>query len=121
MFQAFSFFQLSFICFLSLIFIYFSLSKKEISLSLQNYLIEKEVFMQAISLKQQIISDLDLLDQMGMLLVLWQLVEVMKQQIRLFPQEINPVLRHAGCLSDEDAEEIRQIIDQEFNTIEGEW
>ena len=77
--------------------------------------------MQTVSLKQQIIMDLDLLEQMGLLLALWQLVEVMKQQVRLFPQVYNPILAHAGTISDEEAEEIRQIIDQEFNTIEGEW
>ncbi len=77
--------------------------------------------MQTISLKQQIILDLDLLEQMGLLLALWQLVEVMKQQVRFFPQEYNPILAHAGRMSVQDAEEIQQIIDQEFNTIEGEW
>ncbi len=77
--------------------------------------------MQTVSLKQQIIMDLDLLEQMGLLLAIWQMMEVMKQQVRLFPQLYNPILEHAGTISDEEADEIKQIIDQEFNTIEGEW
>ncbi len=33
----------------------------------------------------------------------------------------SPILLFAGSLNDEDAEEMRQLIQSEFQNIEGEW
>lgn len=34
---------------------------------------------------------------------------------------VNQLMKYAGSLPDEDAKEMRKIIDEEFNKIEGEW
>ena len=31
------------------------------------------------------------------------------------------VLAHAGFLSDEEAEEMRKLIDEEFSKVDGDW
>ncbi|MDM8568614.1 hypothetical protein QUF50_03695 [Thiotrichales bacterium HSG1] len=48
-----------------------------------------------------------------------QLFELWQQLKNSFPQ--SPINLFAGSLNDEDAEEIRQIVQSEFQNIEGEW
>ncbi|HEW98683.1 MAG: hypothetical protein DRR16_18390 [Candidatus Parabeggiatoa sp. nov. 3] len=44
------------------------------------------------------------------------------QQIKKFsPLNQSPILSFAGCLNDEEAEEMRQLIQSEFQHIEGDW
>ena len=71
------------------------------------------------TLKKQIILDLDILEKNGMLHLVSQFVELMKQKKTISTSEI--LKRFAGTMTKEDADEIEAIIDKEFNDIEGEW
>ena len=71
------------------------------------------------TLKKQIILDLDILEKNGMLHLVSQFVELMKQKKTISTNEI--LKRFAGTMTKEDADEIEAIIDKEFNDIEGEW
>lgn len=71
------------------------------------------------TLKKQIILDLDILERYGMLHLVSQFVELMKHQKPAFV--VNPLEEFAGTMPKEDAEEIRAIINKEFNNVEGEW
>jgi hypothetical protein len=50
-----------------------------------------------------------------------QFFELWQRLKNISPLPKSPINLFAGCLNDDDAEEIRQLIQSEFNHIEGEW
>ncbi|EDN72954.1 MAG TPA: hypothetical protein DCM38_08550 [Gammaproteobacteria bacterium] len=50
-----------------------------------------------------------------------QLFELWQRVKNFSPLSQSPILLFAGCLNDEEAEEMRQLIQSEFQHIEGEW
>ena len=71
--------------------------------------------------KQQLIADIETIDNPTTLSQLFEILQLVKQNIQTRPKQKNPVMQFAGCLDDEDAQAMRTTIDNEFNKIEGEW
>ncbi len=69
------------------------------------------------TLRTQLINDLKTFDS-EMLSHAQDFIEQLKK--KTFRKK-NPLLKYAGKLSDRDAKEIQTVIQQEFNSIEGEW
>jgi hypothetical protein len=70
------------------------------------------------TVKEQLIAEIEDIDNPITLVQLFEIMQLIKQNIT----KNNTLLsRFAGCLSDEDAQEMRNIVSNEFNTIEGEW
>jgi hypothetical protein len=70
-----------------------------------------------LAIKQQLISEIQ---EIANPIVLVQLFEVW-QHLKKSTLPHSPILSYAGCLEDEEAEEMRQLIQSEFQHIEGEW
>jgi hypothetical protein len=71
--------------------------------------------------KQQLIAEIEAIDNPTTLSQLFEILQLVKQNIQIQPKQNNPVMQFAGCLDDEDAQSMRTTIDNEFNKIEGEW
>ncbi len=71
--------------------------------------------------KQQLIAEIETIDNPTTLSQLFEILQLVKQNIQIQPKQKNPVMQFAGCLDDDDAHAMRTTIDNEFNTIEGEW
>lgn len=71
--------------------------------------------------KQQLIAEIETIDNPTTLSQLFEILQLVKQNILSQPKQKNPVMQFAGCLNDEDAQAMRTTIDKEFNKIEGEW
>lgn len=74
------------------------------------------------SIKEKIILDLNEIASPKLLNQIAEFIELVKTSYAN-NQESNKELiwQLVGCLSDEDAQEINQIIKEEFNNIEGDW
>ena len=71
--------------------------------------------------KQQLIAEIETIDNPTTLSQLFEILQLVKQNIQTQPKQKNPVMQFAGCLDDDDAQAMRTTIDNEFNKIEGEW
>ncbi len=71
--------------------------------------------------KQQLIAEIEAIDNPTTLSQLFEILQLVKQNIQIQPAQKNPVMQFAGCLDDDDAQAMRTTIDNEFNKIEGEW
>jgi hypothetical protein len=71
--------------------------------------------------KQQLIAEIEGIDNPTTLSQLFEILQLVKQNIQTQPKQKNPVMQFAGCLDDDDALTMRTTIDNEFNKIEGEW
>lgn len=71
-------------------------------------------------LKQKIISEIEALNNPGVLGQIFDFLRLIRRNISKPKSNGAAVLALAGSISNEDAEEIQNIIDQEFNKIEGE-
>ena len=69
------------------------------------------------SLRQKIQEDIKVLSPAA-LAQLFQYADLLKKNDQKSPKNVNSL---AGILSDEDAEDMRKAIENEFNKIEGEW
>lgn len=70
--------------------------------------------------KQQLIAEIEDIDNPIALAQLFEIIQLIKQNIS--KTETSSLLLHfAGCLNDADAQDMRYIIANEFNKIEGEW
>jgi len=72
-------------------------------------------------LKQQLIAEIETIDNPTTLSQLFEILQLVKQNIQIQPKQKNPVMQFAGCLNDDDAQAMRTTINNEFNKIEGEW
>jgi hypothetical protein len=71
--------------------------------------------------KQQLIAEIEGIDNPTTLSQLFEILQLVKQNIQIQPKQNNSVMQFAGCLDDDDAQAMRTTIDTEFNKIEGEW
>jgi hypothetical protein len=69
------------------------------------------------SLRQKIQEDMKVLSPAA-LAQLFQYAELLKNNDKKSPKNVNSL---AGILSNEDAEDMKKAIENEFNKIEGEW
>jgi hypothetical protein len=70
------------------------------------------------TVKQQLIAEIEGIDNPITLVQLFEIIHTFKQGIA---KNNNLLSKFVGCLNDADAQELRGIIGNEFNTIEGEW
>lgn len=78
------------------------------------------------TIREQIVKEVANTEDSGllqeMLMFLKQKQEERQRDPSLPPRgSYEAIMRHRGVLNDADAQEMRDIIDREFNTIEGEW
>lgn len=72
------------------------------------------------NVKQQLIAKIEHIDNPIALVQLFEIMQLM--QYNLPHLKDNAIIsQFAGCLNDTDAQEMRNIINHEFNQIEGEW
>ncbi len=71
------------------------------------------------TVKQQLIAEIERIDNPIILVNLFEMMQLITQT----PQKTknNLILKFAGCFNDNDAQEMKTIINKEFNKIEGEW
>ena len=70
------------------------------------------------TVKAQLIAEIEDIDNPIALVQIFEIMQLIKQNIT----KNNTLLsKFAGCLSDEDAQDMRSIVNNEFNAIEGEW
>lgn len=72
------------------------------------------------TVKQQLIAEIQGIDNSIALVQLFEIMQLIKKNIAS-PQPNNVFSRFSGCLNDADAQDMRNIINTEFNKIEGEW
>lgn len=72
-------------------------------------------------LKQQIIKEINALKNPGILGQVFDFLRLIRRMDPKPKSNRSAVLSLAGSISNEEAEEMQKIIDQEFNNIEGEW
>ncbi|MEQ1637702.1 MAG: hypothetical protein ABL903_13535 [Methylococcales bacterium] len=70
------------------------------------------------TVKQQLIAEIEEIDNPITLVQLFEIMQLIKQNTGKHNMLIS---RFAGCLNDADAQEMRGIVANEFNKIEGEW
>ncbi|MGB1206259.1 MAG: hypothetical protein ACPG5B_11465 [Chitinophagales bacterium] len=76
------------------------------------------------TLKDKILLDLTGIQNPNLLNQVFEFIQILKNTYAISEeQESNKseVLKLAGILNDEDAQEMKFIINTEFNQIEGEW
>jgi hypothetical protein len=72
------------------------------------------------TVKQQLIAEIEDIDNPVALVQLFEIMQLIKQNIsNLKGNQV--ISQFAGCLDDADAQDMRDIISNEFNKIEGEW
>jgi len=72
------------------------------------------------TVKQQLIAEIEDIDNPVALVQLFEIIQLVKQNMT--KTKSNHLLsQFAGCLNDSDAQEMRNIITNEFNKLEGEW
>jgi hypothetical protein len=72
-------------------------------------------------LKQRIISEIESLDNPGILGQIFDFLRLVKKSAMGPRSNRKAVMSLAGSLSSVDAKEMEKIINEEFNGIEGEW
>jgi len=72
-------------------------------------------------LREQIIKEVNAIADLQLLNQLFEYVQVIKRTENKVTPNRERVLQLAGSITDEEAEEVRKMINHEFNQIEGEW
>ncbi len=72
-------------------------------------------------LKEQIIKDINTIADLQSLNQLFDYVQIIKRTLATVSPNRERVLQSAGSINDEEAREIKQIIENEFNQTEGDW
>ena len=73
------------------------------------------------TIKQQLIAEIESIDNPTTLSQLFEVLQLVNQNIQTQTKRKNPVMQFAGCLDNDDAQAMRTTIHNEFNKIEGEW
>ena len=71
------------------------------------------------TVKQQLIAEIEQIDNPITLVQLFEIMQLITQTPQRAKNDL--IANFAGCLNDNDAEEMKNIINSEFNKIEGEW
>ncbi len=72
-------------------------------------------------LREQIIKEVNAIADLQLLNQLFEYVQVIKRTENKVTPNRERVLQLAGSITNEEAEEVRKTINDEFNQIEGEW
>ncbi len=72
-------------------------------------------------LRDQIIKDVNTIADLQLLNQLFEYVQVIKRTVTKVTSNRENVLKFAGSIDNEEAKQVRQAINDEFNQIEGEW
>jgi hypothetical protein len=72
-------------------------------------------------LRARIIQDVNSIADQQLLHQLFDYVQIIKRTPNQIHSNRDAVLRFAGTLTDEEANNLRQTLDQEFGQLEGEW
>jgi hypothetical protein len=72
-------------------------------------------------LKEQIIRDVNTIADLQLLNQLFDYVQVIKRTVYKITPNRERVLQSAGSINDKEAQEVKQIIANEFNQTEGDW
>jgi hypothetical protein len=73
-----------------------------------------------ITVKQQLIAEIESIDNPVALVQLVEIIQLVKQNMTKTKSN-HLLFQFAGCLNDSDAQEMRNIITNEFNKIKGKW
>ena len=75
------------------------------------------------SIKEKILLDINEIKNPTILKQVFEFLQTLKESDAFSREESNgsEFWKSVGVLSDEDAKELTQIIDTEFNNIEGDW
>ena len=73
------------------------------------------------TIKDQILVDLGKIRNLRVLYQILEYIRLLRKNIVEEKRNIDKILACAGSLPKEDAEEIQQDLDNQFNEIEGEW
>lgn len=73
------------------------------------------------SIREQILSDIQAIQHPQLLHQIYDYLQIIKKTDANLTANRNSVLEYVGIINDADATEMLQIIDAEFNQIEGEW
>ncbi len=71
------------------------------------------------TVKQQLIAEIERIDNPVILVHIFEMMQLIIQTPQY--QKNNLISKFSGCLNDNDAQEMKAIINSEFNQIEGEW
>lgn len=72
------------------------------------------------TVKQQLIAEISEIENPLVLNQIFEIMQLIRKNIK--KNDASAVLaRFSNCLDDADAQEMRAIINQEFNSIEGDW
>jgi ElaB/YqjD/DUF883 family membrane-anchored ribosome-binding protein len=72
-------------------------------------------------LREHIIKEVKTIEDLQLLNQLFEYMQMLKRTVNQVSPNREKVLQLAGSLTDEEAGEVRKIINDEFNQIEGEW
>lgn len=70
-------------------------------------------------IKHQLIAEIETTENLAVLAQLFEILQLIKQNTSK-PNQY-PILQLAGCLDDNEAQTMRQIITQEFSHTEDDW
>jgi len=73
------------------------------------------------TIKENILKDIDSIVNPMLLNQIFDYLQILKQSDSLKISNKELLEQHAGSLSDKEATTISNVIDREFNNIEGEW
>lgn len=68
------------------------------------------------TVKQQLISEIENIENLTVLVKLFEILQLMKQ-----PPQQHPLLSLVCCIDDVESKTMKNLISQEFSKIEGEW
>ena len=72
-------------------------------------------------LKEQILKDIEKIGNPQFLNQIFEYLQLMKKSIPIDSLNREAVMRFAGSIDDEEARLMKQLIEDEFSNIEGEW
>ena len=72
-------------------------------------------------IKAQIIQDIEGINNLQLLNQLYEYVQVIKKTSVTIKPNKSSVLKFVGMIDNEEAKEMKDAINHEFNRIEGEW
>ena len=73
------------------------------------------------TIRDQILVDLEKIQNLRILYQILEYVRLLRKNLEQGKGNVDDVLRCAGSLPREDAEEIQDDLENQFNEIEGEW
>ncbi len=73
------------------------------------------------TIRDQILVDLEKIQNLRILYQILDYIRLLRKNLEVGKGNVDEVLECAGSLPREDAEKIREDLENQFNEIEGEW